>query len=86
MLNKLHEQLVVIRSPLNSNVDSVYKWSIDNNMMFNNDKFEHVPYEYNEQLKSIPYKAADGENIPMSNTVKDLGIQMSSDALFKVHI
>ena len=73
-------------SKLQKDLDSVYKWSIDNNMMFNNDKFEHVPYGYNEQLKSIPYKAADGENIPMSNTVKDLGIQMSSDASFKVHI
>ena len=54
--------------------------------MFNNDKFEHMPYGYNDDLKSIPYKAANGKNIPTSNNVKDLGIYMSSDASFKVHI
>lgn len=71
---------------LQHDLDSVYTWSANNNMKFNNDKFEHMTYGYNECLKSIPYTAADGKNIPTANKVKDLGIYMSSNASFKEHI
>jgi hypothetical protein len=71
---------------LQHDLDNVYTWSENNNMKFNNEKFEHMTYGYNEYLKSIPYTAADGKNIPTSNNVKDLGIYMSSNASFKEHI
>jgi hypothetical protein len=55
-------------------------------MVFNDSKFEKITYGKNKELKDLSYTAADGSCIQTSSDVKDLGITMSDDASFKMHI
>lgn len=71
---------------LQLDLNTIYKWAEQNNMKFNDSKFEKITYGRNEALKDIPYIAADGSNIQASNEVKDLGVTMSDNASFKTHI
>jgi hypothetical protein len=71
---------------LQLDLDLIYKWAEQNNMQFNDSKFEKITYGKNEKLKDMPYIAADGSHIQASHEVKDLGITMSENASFKTHI
>ena len=71
---------------LQNDLNTIYKWAEQNNMQFNDSKFEKITYGNNEELKDLCYIAADGSPIQTSRDVKDLGITMSDDASFKTHI
>ena len=64
-----------------------YKWAEDNNMFFNNNKFEHMMYSTaNNTQADYKYKAHDGSDITTKENVKDLGVTLSCDATFTTHI
>ena len=72
---------------LQSDLDAVFQWSLDNNMTFNDSKFELVRYGTNQELKdSTFYTRPDGEHIEEKYHVRDLGVTMSNTATFTEHI
>ena len=69
---------------LQEDLDAVYNWAHNNNMHFNNDKFELIRYGQRAF-------ADDGYNVNLHNitekdAVRDLGILMNSDCTFTDHI
>ena len=65
----------------------IYQWSVTNNMEFNDLKFELLRYGNNLELKSSTCYISPSFNlIEEKQTVKDLGVTLSSDGTFKVHI
>ena len=71
---------------IQKDLETIYDWSKQNNMQFNNGKFERLSYGRDEQLKEFSYKSADGTLIPNKTDTKDLGIKMSTNATFSLHI
>lgn len=72
---------------LQNDLDSIYKWSDDNNMKFNSKKFECIRYGPDNELRNTThYTSDDGTPIMEVNHVKDLGITMSCDGTFHQHI
>ena len=66
---------------------SIYHWATSNNMKFNDIKFELLRYGPNERIKqSTSYQSSNGEDIDEKQMVRDLGIVMSNDCIFKRHI
>ena len=56
---------------LQSDLDNIYLWSSENNMMFNHEKFQYISYHM------AIYLSPDLNILPKSGEVKDLGILMS---------
>ena len=74
-------------SALQTDLEKVYQWAIDNNMMFNGKKFEALRYGSDEVLKAITsYTSPDGSIIPDKDHLRDLGVTMSADGSFQQHI
>ena len=74
-------------SKMQDDLDSIYRWSQTNNMKFNSEKFECLRYGKDSQLKeSAPYLSENGTPIEQKTKVRDLGVLMTSDAMFKEHI
>ena len=72
---------------LQKDLDRIYQWAKDNNMDFNNNKFELIRYGLNQMIKeATSYSAPDGSLIPEKAHVKDLGVTMSNNATFSEHI
>jgi len=72
---------------LQEDLFKIYQWSITNNMEFNDLKFELLRYGKNTELKaSTSYVSPSFNLIEAKETVKDLGITLSSDCTFKIHI
>jgi len=72
---------------MQSDLDTIYRWTEENNMALNDDKFECLRYGPNMDMKnSTSYKSNTGKLIEVKEHVKDLGIIMSSDYTFKEHI
>ena len=74
---------------LQSDLAAIYKWSVDNNMEFNSDKFDLLRYRcsVSKELQSeTSYLSNDGSTIEEQEQVCDLGVTMSSDATFTNHI
>ena len=72
---------------LQEDLKQVYMWAEQNNMHFNSIKFELLRYGKNSNLKdSTEYVSNTGEIINAKESVKDLGVTMSSNANFKEHI
>jgi hypothetical protein len=69
-----------------NDLETIYEWSRQNNMEFNDDKFERLAYGYNASLKDHVYLSADKSPIPSTSNAKDLGIKMTTDATFSLHI
>ena len=68
---------------LQNDLDKVYQWTDDNNMMLNDVKFEVLRHGKNEQLKNeTSYKTPTGQIITTKNDVKDLGVIMSDSCVF----
>ena len=74
---------------LQADLNSIYKWSAENNMNFNSDKFELLRYRSKHsktvQLNSV-YHSDNAQIIEEKQHVRDLGITMSNDATFSTHI
>ena len=73
---------------LQEDLNSVYKWTDDNNMELHGDKFEHLHYRCGRSASpASQYISSDGSIIETESEVdKDLGVMMSSDGTFKLHI
>ena len=65
----------------------IYDWAITNNMFFNAQKFHYVSFNNDPTgNKCNVYLNPKIDIIPHSSNVQDLGITMSSDCTFNVHI
>ena len=80
---------IVDTTQLQTDLNSIYKWSEDNNMMFNSDKFELIRYK-TKNSKDIQietsYLSNNGSTIEEKQHVRDLGVTLSNDATFSQHI
>ena len=72
---------------LQEDLEKVYSWARDNNMVLNSSKFELLHYE-NKKLPNVSsnYLSSTGDVIDPSDRVKDLGVIMSNDCSFTFHI
>ena len=74
-------------SALQTDLEKVYQWAIDNNMVFNAKKFEALRYGTDDVLKAITsYTSPDGSILPDKDHHRDLGVTMSADGSFRQHI
>jgi len=71
---------------LQEDVRAIYNWAEQNNMEFNCTKFENIRYGADVTLKQQTYQSPMGETIEQKESVRDLGVTMSSDGTFKNHI
>ena len=72
---------------LQNDLKRIYEWADTNNMKFNNNKFDHLRYTTTPtQLTNASYKAPDGSIIATQTNVRDLGVCLSNDATFSLHI
>ena len=73
-------------SDLQCDLNAVYSWAVDNNMVFNNDKFELL--RYNTSAVQVPFQYIDCDNefILEKDSVKDLGVLMTNNGKFSSHI
>ena len=72
---------------LQNDLHKLYKCADTNNMKFNVNKFELLPYGKEQEIKSATtYKSYDDSNIDDKEQVRDLGIMMSNTATFALHI
>ena len=74
---------------LQADLETIYRWSSDNNMSFNSDKFELLRYRSKESeaiQAASNYRSDQGSIIEEKDHVRDLGIVMSNDATFNKHI
>ena len=68
-------------------VNSVYSWANQNNMFFNETKFELLTYSTNSSTSaSTEYVTYSGHVIEESSDVTDLGVTMSNTCLFDSHM
>ena len=72
------------RQKLINDLKALLKWTEDNSMQFNEEKFQLLQLGQNSSLKT-PY-SYNNINIDKSTNVRDLGIQISEDLSFKYHI
>ena len=72
---------------LQRDLQSIYEWTTKNNSELNDVKFEALRYGKNDDLKqSTCYTTPSGKVIEVKDCVKDLGVYMSSNCLFKDQI
>ena len=72
---------------LQTDLEKIYEWSVENNMQFNAKKFEVLRYGQDDVLKcTTSYISSDGSVIPEKDHVRDLGVTMSNDGSFRQHI
>ena len=73
---------------LQSDLETLYDWQKNNNMEFNSKKFEILRYGKDETLKqSSSYFTPNYEDIiEEKESLRDLGVQMSNDASFSIHV
>ena len=65
--------------------NSIYPWAEINKAKFNGDKFEHI--HFGKNLTTIPsYKDPTNLIIQTKSTVKDLGIHISNDLNWSIHM
>ena len=82
-------------SELQEDLNSVIQWANQNNMALHEDKFElmvhrHCPqsllYELPFTADEMSYKVSTGDVLYPKSQVKDLGISISSDLSWSIHI
>ena len=73
---------------LQADLEKLYDWQKSNNMEFNSKKFEVLRYGKNDDLKkSTCYLTPNCEDmIEEKKSLRDLGIMMSNDASFSIHV
>ena len=69
---------------LQEDLNRVYKWAAENNMILNGKIFEHI--HYGNQIKGNRYFTEHSKIIQEKPAVKDLGVVLSKDTTFKQHI
>ena len=73
---------------LQANLVHLYTWATDNNMSFNNSKFEHLAYSVFSRPDALTniFQSPTGCHIKTTPSVRDLGVSLSCDATFSAHI
>ena len=75
---------------LQNDLNKLFEWKNENNMKFNDDKFEHLSHGRNfKSLKMIPkgeFVTDEDDIIKNKSSVRDLGIEISQESNFNVHI
>ena len=65
----------------------IYSWADQVNMRFNSDKFECLRYWSDPSTVPVYlYLSPDNQNIEVKSDLRDLGVQLSSNLSFAVHI
>ena len=74
-------------SALQRDLEIIYQWAEDNNMSFNDLKFENLRQGNDTTLKAATnYTSPSGNIIDIKKYVRDLDVTTSSDATFSEHI
>ena len=71
---------------LQDDLVTIYSWAERVNMTFNSDKFECVRYWPGTSVPDLQYLSPDQKPIEQKSHLRDLGVEMSSDLNFNVHI
>ena len=73
---------------LQKNLDELFLWQENNNMMFNGTKFQLLRYGPDEDIKNNTLYFTDNTDnvIERFTSLRDLGIILSEDAKFNDHI
>ena len=73
---------------LQSDLQSVYRWATQNNMVFNSEKFEHIRYQPSKTpvQYDADYLSDVGTPISTKTSLRDLGVTISDDATFSQYI
>ena len=72
---------------LQSDLHSVYSWADTVNMTFNDEKFEWIRYSLDpNSAPSFQYLSPDLSHIEKKENLRDLGVRLSSDLSFALHI
>ena len=75
------------RIKMQRDLEAIYHWCEQNNMMFNSGKFLHLQYGASREDESTyGYLSSANELIDRTQSVKDLGVKMSSTCSFEEHI
>ena len=74
-------------STLQADLQLIYSWADKVNMTFNSDKFECMRYWADPEVgPSFQYHGPDDEPIQVKTDLRDLGVQLSSNLSFGIHI
>ena len=72
---------------MQADLNKIYKWAEENNMLFNKNKFELLRYGTNTEIKhSTFYLSADVEIIEEKENLRDLGVIVNNQGTFDEHI
>ena len=72
---------------LQADLQSVYGWAETINMAFNSDKFEWIRYSLTPQSAPVfQYLSPDQSDIEQQDNLRDLGVRLSADLSFNLHI
>ena len=72
---------------LQADLNLIYQWAETVNMHFNSDKFECLRFWPGDgEPPNFQYLGPDINNIEVKTDLKDLGVQISTDLAFKLHI
>ena len=71
---------------LQLDIQSIYDWAKDVNMLFNCDKFELLRFWPRGKNNNFQYLSPENTPIQEKENLRDLGVQISSDLCFTVHI
>ena len=71
---------------LQNDLQIIYEWADNNNMLFNGKKFEGISFGKNDHDNYQKYKTPETSEIDRKHHVKDLGIIVSDDLKFNNHI
>ena len=72
---------------LQADLSALYSWADENNMSFNNNKFEHMMYSPSiHNNDAHVYLAQDESHIVTKENIRDLGVTLSCDGNFTTHI
>ena len=72
---------------LQEDLQLIYSWADQVNMRFNSDKFECLRYWSDPSTVPVhQYLSPDNQKIKVKSDLRDLGVQLSSNLSFAVHI
>ena len=76
-----------LRTVLQSDLEAIYRWAEDVNMVFNADTSEMLRYWPKAGTKPDNFQNdPDGNQIEEKAHLRDLGVEMASDLPFQIHI
>ena len=74
-------------SILQADLQEIYNWALKVNMEFNADKFECLQFKPSQdKALNHQYVAPDNSVIQVKDNLRDLGVQISTDLTFNLHI